>query len=153
MKHRFPIYALRLYRERWLDFPPFVADQPQVAAVFFHRLIGLGDREHSAALFLDERGHATGATIIGIGSLGTVAMPAREVFKCALLANASKVVLAHSHPGGTAMASDQDVRVTRGLVAAGIVVGVRVVDHLVVTPSGEFFSMRESGLVPALSTT
>ena len=153
MKHRFPIYKLRLYRERWLDFPPFVADQPQVAALFFHRLIGLGDREHSAALFLDERGQATGATVIGIGSLGTVAMPAREVFKAALLANASKVVLAHSHPGNTPNATDQDVVVTRKLVAAGIVVGIKVLDHLIICPSGEFVSIKESGLLPSLSTS
>jgi DNA repair protein RadC len=149
MHDRIPIYKVRLVRERWLVFPPFTADQPQVAALFFHRLIGNADREHSAVLFLDLHRRATGASIIGIGSLASTEAPAREVFKSALLANAHTIILAHNHPSRSREPSDQDVRLTRRLMEAGSIVGVRVHDHIIVTPIiGEFTSMREARLLP-----
>lgn len=144
---RIPIYKLRLVRERWVVFPAFSADQPQLAALFFHRWIGSADREHSAALFLDAHGKVTGATIVGVGSLTTTPMPAREVFKAALLANARSLLLAHNHPSGSTRPSDTDVRLTRNLVAVGELIGVRVLDHFIITPSGDFTSMREAKLL------
>ena len=149
MDNRIGVYKIRLIRERWVVFPPFTADQPQVAALFFHRLIGQADREHSAVLFLDIQGRATGASIVGIGSLTTTPMPAREVFKAALLANACEIVLSHNHTApGCHEPSDQDIRLTRKLIAAGSIVGVHVRDHIIVTPTpGEFTSMREAKLL------
>ena len=147
MDDRIPLYKLKLVRERWAICPAFSPGQPQLAAVFFHRLIGQADREHSAALFLDSHGKATGASILGIGSLVTTPMPAREVFKAALLANAFSVVLAHNHPSGDPKPSRPDIRLTRSLVEAGELLGIYVLDHLIVTPSGEFASMREARLL------
>src|SRR5450432_455635 len=91
MDDRIPLYKLKLVRERWAICPCICFDEPQFAAAFFHRLIGQADREHSAALFLDVHLKPTGCTILGIGSLVSTPMPAREVFKAALLANAPRV--------------------------------------------------------------
>jgi DNA repair protein RadC len=147
MDNRIPLYKLKLVRERWATCPPFSSSHPQLAAVFFHRLIGQADREHSAALFLDAKGNLTGATILGIGSLITVPMPAREVFKAALLANACSLILAHNHPSGDSKPSFHDVRLTHSLIDAGELLGIRVLDHLVITPNGAFTSMREAKLL------
>ena len=46
-------------------------------------------------------------------------MPAREVFKAALLANAHSLILSHNHPSGSIQPSDQDIRLTRALVSVG----------------------------------
>ena len=69
------------------------------------------------------------------------------------MANACSLVLAHNHPGGSCMPSDQDVRVTRRLVRAGELLGVRVLDHIVITASGEFTSMLEAGLLSVAEST
>ncbi len=148
MNERIPLFKVKLVRERWVLFPPIAVDQPQVAAMFFHRLIGRADREHSAVLFLDVHHRCTGASIIGIGSLNSTEMPGREVYKAALLANAHAVLLAHNHPSGGSEPSPADLSLTRRLVRAGQILGVHVLDHIIVTPTiGEFTSMREAKLL------
>jgi DNA repair protein RadC len=147
MDDRIPLYKLKLVRDRWAICPSFVPGQPQLVAVFFHRLIGQADREHSAALFLDAHGKPTGASILGIGSLVTTPMPAREVFKAALLANAFSVILAHNHPSGSIKPSPRDISVTRSLMQAGELLGIRVLDHIITTPDGSFCSMSEAKLL------
>jgi DNA repair protein RadC len=147
---KLPVYKLRLVRDGSATYPPISLKQPQLAALFFHRLIGHADREHAAALFLDAKGDPTGASIISVGALTFTPLPAREVFKAALMANACSLVLSHNHPGGTSTPSDQDVRVTRRLIRAGELLGVKVLDHIVVTAAGEFTSMLEAGLLPVL---
>jgi DNA repair protein RadC len=147
MNDRIPLYKLKLVRDRWAICPTFSPGQPQLVALFFHRLIGQADREHAAALFLNTHGKPTGASILGIGSLTTVPMPGREIFKAALLANACSLILAHNHPSGSAQPSPQDIRLTRLLIAAGELLGIRVLDHLIVTPGDDFCSLWEAGLL------
>ena len=147
MEYRIPLYKLKLHRERWAICPEPSLGHPLVSALFFHRLIGQADREHAAALFLDVQGQPTSGTILGIGSLVATEMPAREVYKAALLANAHRVVVAHNHPSGQVAPSPQDLRLTRALVRAGRLLGVELFDHLIVGPDGTFVSLRELGSV------
>ena len=76
----------------------------------------------------------------------------REVFREAICFNSSAVVLVHNHPSGDPTPSAEDIRLTRELVAAGKVVGIPVLDHVILagnTTAGarEFVSLREAGLV------
>jgi DNA repair protein RadC len=150
---KLPVYSLKLVRERSFECPPISLRHPQTYALFFHRLIGQADREHGAALFLDAKGKPTGSTILSVGSLTFTPLPAREVFKAALLANAFSVILCHNHPSNNARPSPRDVETTRMLISAGNVLGVRVLDHVITTPSGDFYSMLEAGLLPLPEST
>jgi DNA repair protein RadC len=75
----------------------------------------------------------------------------REVFQYAIRASACSVVLAHNHPSGDPTPSAEDVRMTRQLVAAGRIVGIAVLDHIVMggkTETGwSYTSLREQGLL------
>jgi len=76
----------------------------------------------------------------------------REVFCEAIRCYASAVVLAHNHPSGDPTPSPEDIRLTRELVAAGKIVGIRVLDHVILGRAGaggcrDHCSVRESGLV------
>ena len=146
---RMPIYKLKLVRSGWFEFPPIALEHPQLAAHFFHRLIGQAVVEHSAAIFLDPLGQPTGLTIIGMGDLARIPVVAREVFKAAILANASGLIFSHNHPApSSSKPSPQDIRVTRRLISAGRILGLHLLDHIIVTPSGaDFTSMREAGLL------
>lgn len=152
---RLPIYKLKLVRSGWMAFPRIDMEHPQLAAYFFHRLIGQAVVEHSAALFLDPVGQVIGTSIIAVGDLGSVHMIAREVFKSAVLANAGSVIVSHNHPGPSpSTPSPADIRVTRRLVRAGSILGINVLDHIIVTPNGEAFtSMREAGLLVGTEST
>src|SRR6185437_17098363 len=83
---RLPIYKLKLVRPGWWNSPPVSMRHPQLAAFIFHRMIGQADREHGAAIFLDAKGEPTGTTILSVGGLTFIPLPAREVFKAALMA-------------------------------------------------------------------
>jgi DNA repair protein RadC len=142
---RLPIYKLKLVRSGWISFPPVDVKQPQLAAYFLHKMIGQAVVEHSAAIFLGALNQVVGSTVISVGDLDRVPVLAREVFKSAILANASGVILAHNHPAGLSLPSPADIRVTRRLIRAGEIVGIHVLDHIIVTPSGDFTSLRETG--------
>jgi len=66
--------------------------------------------------------------------------------KPAILASAAALVLAHNHPSGDPEPSAEDVALTRRLVAAGQLLGIEVLDHLILGEAGRFVSLRERGV-------
>ena len=80
------------------------------------------------------------------GTLDTVAVSPREIFKVALLSNSACVVVAHNHPSGDPAPSQNDRELTRRLTAAGAVMGMDVGDHVIVG-HGTYYSFKESGLL------
>jgi DNA repair protein RadC len=81
---------------------------------------------------------------IAEGTMNQCPVDPREVFTAALRAKASAIVLAHNHPSGDANPSGQDLAMTRQLCAAGRLLGIKVLDHLVLG-DGTYTSMLESG--------
>jgi DNA repair protein RadC len=84
------------------------------------------------------------------GTVDTLLVHAREVFRSAISANASAIVLAHNHPSGDPTPSEADIKVTRDLIRAGQLLKIDVVDHVIIgraTPerSKDYASLRELG--------
>lgn len=77
------------------------------------------------------------------GTIDAVNVYPREIFKEVLKENASFIVLAHNHPGGEVMPSIQDDEITKILVKNGQLIGIKVIDHLIVTPNS-YFSYYEN---------
>jgi DNA repair protein RadC len=78
------------------------------------------------------------------GTIDATLVHPREVFKAALLANAATIVLAHNHPSGEPTPSPDDLQLTRQLVAAGMLLGVEVLDHIIVGDAG-YYSFKQCG--------
>ena len=78
------------------------------------------------------------------GTLDSTLAHPREVFKAALLANAAAIVVSHNHPSGDPAPSPDDVELTRRLAAAGEVLGIPVLDHIIVG-DGHYYSFKEAG--------
>ena len=78
------------------------------------------------------------------GTLDSTLVHPREVFKAALLANAAAIVVSHNHPSGDPSPTIDDLDVTTRLVAAGEILGIPVLDHIVVG-DGRYFSFKEAG--------
>jgi DNA repair protein RadC len=78
------------------------------------------------------------------GCLDSAIVHPREVFKAAILANAASVIVAHNHPSGDPEPSPDDLELTRRLSAAGALLGIELLDHLVVG-DGSFVSFRQTG--------
>jgi DNA repair protein RadC len=101
-------------------------------------------------LLLNTRRRLIRVVEISQGTLDTLLVHPREVFKTAIAANASAVVLAHNHPSGDPTPSEADIKVTRDLIRAGQLLKIEVLDHIILgrkTPEREkdFVSLRELG--------
>lgn len=84
------------------------------------------------------------------GTLDTVLVHPREVFRCAISANASAIVIVHNHPSGDPTPSEADLRMTRDLIRAGQLLRIDVIDHVIMgraseTRSRDWISLRELG--------
>jgi DNA repair protein RadC len=139
--------ALELGRRLTLAAPE---ERPQVrspgdAAALLVPLIGHKEQEHFWVLFLDTRNRVLGSEGIYKGSLNQSQVRVGEVFREAVRRNCAAIIVAHNHPSGDPAPSPEDVAVTRDLVAAGQLLGIEVLDHLVVGCQ-RWVSLRERGL-------
>jgi len=78
------------------------------------------------------------------GCLDTTLVHPREVFKAAILSNAAAIIVGHNHPSGDVTPSADDLALTLRLSAAGDLLGISMLDHLIVSGS-RYFSFREAG--------
>jgi DNA repair protein RadC len=103
-------------------------------------------QEHFSCITLNGAGEVIENRIITVGLLNHSLVHPREVFADAITDRAASVILVHNHPSGTMEPSTQDIAITRQLAEAGQILGLRVLDHLIITRKG-FVSMRERGLL------
>jgi len=95
-------------------------------------------------LLLNTRKRVKGHHLVSIGTMDTVLVHSREVFRVAIVSCASAIVLMHNHPSGDATPSEADIKVTRDLIRAGQLLKIDVVDHIVMG-NPHRSSLRESG--------
>lgn len=88
---------------------------------------------------------------VGEGCTNYASVPIRRIVETALAENAVMVVLAHNHPSGLAIPSDEDIHTTRRLAAALSTVDIVLVDHIVVADD-DFVSMSQSGIFDPSNT-
>ena len=101
--------------------------------------------ENIYLLCLDAKCMVLACRKIGEGSVNSASLSIRRIVETALSCNASAVVLAHNHPSGLAIPSDEDVQTTKKVAQALRAVDIQLVDHIVVA-DGDYVSMVESGL-------
>jgi DNA repair protein RadC len=115
---------------------------PRSVAEFLLPQFGNRPVEQFGVLSLDTKHRVIRASILSVGSLDTSIVHPREVFREATASGAAAVVLFHNHPSGDPEPSGDDVRLTERLVAAGILMGIDVLDHVILADV-KYFSFRE----------
>jgi DNA repair protein RadC len=101
-------------------------------------------------LLLNSRHKLIRVEEISDGTLDTILVHPREVFKSAISANAAAIVLVHNHPSGDPSPSDADIKVTRDLIRAGQLLKIEVIDHIIIgrattERAKDYSSLRELG--------
>ncbi len=109
-----------------------VIDSPQKAV---DQLTEIRDKkkEHFVVLYLNARKQLVHKETISIGTIDSALAHPREVFEPAIRYLASSVILAHNHPSGDPIPSEDDIMLTRQLHAAGSILGIDVSDHIIVS--------------------
>lgn len=103
--------------------------------------LALSDREVLVGLYLNTSNQVIAHHIISMGSVSKSIAHPREVFKPAIIRNASSVIVAHNHPSNNAYPSQADINVTKRLINAGMILGIHLVDHIIITPTGKAYSI------------
>lgn len=107
------------------------------------RDMGYSQKEQLRGLYLNSRYQVIYDEVISVGSLTSNVVHPREVFQPAIERSAVAVILAHNHPSGRLEPSEADIRITEQLIAAGQVLGIELLDHLVIT-AGKYVSIKEA---------
>jgi len=116
------------------------------AVDIFQPLLGDIAHEEFWILFLNRANIVTGKSSISSGGMSGTVVDPKMIFKSALDAKAVSIILCHNHPSGNVKPSQQDIDLTKKIVAAGKLMEISVLDHVIVAQSG-FFSFADEGLM------
>lgn len=103
-------------------------------------------QEYFVTLSLDSGSNLIERRVVTIGLLDVSLAHPREVFAGPIMDRAASIIIAHNHPSGVAEPSKKDIETTQQLIAAGILLGIPLRDHVIVTKAG-YFSFWEQGLL------
>lgn len=132
-----------------------LCDTPDKAAAYWRQHVPghpyfNRDVECFVVLLVNTRRKIQGHCLISTGTLDTILVHPREVFRPAVVGAAAAIVLMHNHPSGDPSPSEADIKVTRDLIRAGQLLKIEVLDHVVIgQPDGDsqkgYVSLRELG--------
>ncbi|MBC7340282.1 MAG: DNA repair protein RadC [Firmicutes bacterium] len=138
--------TVELARRMWAEQRgprPVVRNAGDLAAVVIPKLRYL-DREHLLVVMLDASNRVVGMETVSVGDLTSSIAHPREVFKPCIRRNAAAVALAHNHPSGDPVPSEDDLAITERLIAAGRLLGIEVLDHVILSDD-RYISLRQAG--------
>lgn len=126
---------------------------PQLIANHMKNIFGNTAQEEFHVLMLDTQMRLIRAERITIGLADRSLVHAREVFRNAIREASTSIILCHNHPSGHVRPSKNDIDITKTLVDAGEIIGIRVIDHIIVgsrvkTDGEEYYSFLEKGIMP-----
>ena len=107
-------------------------------------------KEQFIVLLLNTRRRLVKKDFLSQGTLDTILVHARDVFRSAIAANAAAIVLVHNHPSGDPAPSEADIKVTRDLIRAGQLLKIELLDHVILGRATQerpkdYASLRELG--------
>jgi len=126
-------------------------DTPERVAEYLREELRAEQRaERFVVLLLNTRRRLIKTDYLSQGTLDTILVHARDVFRSAIIANAAALVLVHNHPSGDPTPSEADIKVTRDLIRAGQLLKIEVVDHVILGHATQerpkdYASLRELG--------
>jgi DNA repair protein RadC len=115
---------------------------PRAVAELLLPIYGNRPVEQFGVVLLDTKHRVMRTTIVTVGTLDSSIVHPREIFREATAAGAAAIVVFHNHPSGDPEPSEEDVALTRRLIAAGVLMGIEVIDHVILA-NVRYCSMKE----------
>lgn len=132
-------------REEMVALEHAVIQSPDNARQIGASFIGDDDREVFLVIMLNTKNRVIGVHRAHVGSVNSSVVHPREIFKCAILNNASCIIACHQHPSGDPSPSREDILVSERLHEAGDLIGIPVLDHLILGSDESYVSMKQRG--------
>jgi len=121
-------------------------DEPKDVFNFIKKDLIHKDKEYLYLLSLSSRGKLLKKSLITIGTLNETLIHPREIYKQALINKACEIILVHNHPSQDPKPSLEDIQVTQRIFHAGLILGIPLLDHVIVTDD-TFFSIKQNNLL------
>lgn len=101
------------------------------------------EKEHFCVISLDTKNRPVKEETVSVGTLNTAIVHPREIFRGAIKESANSIILVHNHPSGDPSPSDADRKLTEDLIAAGDILSIKVLDHVIIGTNGKYWSFNE----------
>lgn len=111
-------------------------------------LLEYSDREMIAVMSVDAEMNPIALGIVAVGGVCSCSIDARGLFKNVILANAIRIICFHNHPSGEPKPSRSDSIITAKIKAAGELLGIELLDHIIIGTDGKYVSFREKKIAP-----
>lgn len=139
---KLPIVRTKLVKEYDIELTADKIFGIEGAETIFDKLIGGATLEKVAIICLDSNNKAINASITNIGTDKKVDIVPAEIFRVALLSNASSIIICHNHPSGDLKPSPYDIEITKKIGYVGSILGIRLIDSLIIGDNGQCLSIR-----------
>jgi DNA repair protein RadC len=103
--------------------------------------------EEFKILLMNRSNSVLGIMDVSKGGISGCSVDIRIIYQAAIKANASGIIVSHCHPSGNLNPSESDIRLTKKIQEAGIVMEIQLLDHLILTADGEYYSYANNGLL------
>lgn len=105
--------------------------------------IGKSNVEMVGVICMDSTNKILNYSNIAIGGIKNVKVPVAQIFKVALLSNASQIIIAHNHPSGVLKITEADINMTKNIGKIAAIFDINLIDSLVLNADGDLISIRE----------
>ncbi|HOJ09537.1 MAG TPA: JAB domain-containing protein [Clostridiales bacterium] len=150
MAKRISIYSVRLIKEKTglYELEYVVIRNSQIANDVIKKVLDINNStvEKFGIITLTVKNKIAGVHIISVGNLNSSIVHPREIFQQAILNNASAIILFHNHPSGDPTESTEDIEITKRLIEAGDILGIKVIDHIIVGEDNKYISFKAKGI-------
>jgi DNA repair protein RadC len=103
-------------------------------------------KEEFWVLVLNKKNRLLKKCAVSIGTISETIVHPREVFRCAIREGGSGIIIAHNHPSGVILPSEEDISITERVAEAGEIIGIPLIDHIIIS-NNAFASMKEIGFI------
>lgn len=140
------VVKMQLVKESRVLFDAKVSS-PAVVAKMIKQMTDGSDRELVYVVSVDSKNKPIATELISMGGVNSSIVDIGNIFKHALLANATGVIIAHNHPSGDVSPSVEDIRITKRIEEAGKLLSLPLLDHVIVgdTETDVYYSFLENG--------
>lgn len=144
---RIQVVKIQMLREKNMMVENKNISSPKDVAKIMFDYLQYADREHLVVITLNTKNDINSISTVSIGSLQSSIAHSREIFKTAILSNAASIILCHNHPSGDPSFSKDDILISKRIKECGDILGIKVLDHIVITDTKKFLSMKSENIV------
>jgi DNA repair protein RadC len=144
-----PRYSLKLIKEKSVRYPAEKVQDSSSAEKVLRAYLEDKDCEHMVVLMLDAANNMIGLSTVAVGGVSGLNTGLRDVFKAAIVARASGMILGHNHPSMDCTPSKEDIHFTEKAIEAGKLLSIPVVDHIIISSGfkASTYSFMQNGLL------